>query len=357
MKSQSSHFKFLFERLRLVSAFLVVSIALCGESRAKDWNASKLDDWVRYCGEHRSSSVLALQNGVLIREANWEPKIYSEGDPRFERLSHGVDKDGYSREDVASIQKSIAALIVGMAQERGHLSVDDPVHKHLGEGWSRAAPEKESAITLKHLLSMASGLDDALRYEVPAGERWRYNTTAYGHAMHVVSAATKMPASEVVEKWLVEPMGLMDSEWTYREGLERANIKNTNVFGWITTCRDLARIGQLLLDEGQWKGSAVIKDKDYLREMARSSQDMNPSYGYLWWLNGKKIVRRGEGNVEIPGPMIPTAPNDLYAAKGLLNRSLFIVPSMNLVVARIGNAPKSREFDTEFWRLLMAAAP
>jgi hypothetical protein len=82
--------------------------------------------------------------------------------------------------------------------------------------------------------------------------------------------------------------------------------------------------------------------------MLKPSQDLNPSYGLLWWLNGQRRV--------------PSAPPDLVAADGALDRKLYVVPSMRLVVARLGAQTSddlrlARDWDDQFWKLLMKAAP
>ena len=98
-----------------------------------------------------------------------------------------------------------------------------------------------------------------------------------------------------------------------------------------------------------------IKDKEYLKAMRSPSQDLNPSYGYLWWLNGQSHVVRA-GRIRRPGSLLKEAPSDMFAAQGALGRKVYIVPSMQLVVVRIGDAT-SKGFDGKFWELLMAAAP
>jgi CubicO group peptidase (beta-lactamase class C family) len=128
-----------------------------------------------------------------------------------------------------------------------------------------------------------------------------------------------------------------------------------NPLGFATTARDLARFGLFILAGGQWRGTAVFPDQEYLRAALRPSQALNPSYGYLWWLNGQPEVARGAGG-KVPGPLIPTAPPDLVAALGAVDRKLYVVPSLGLVVTRLGNSA-GPAFQNNFWKLLMAAAP
>lgn len=321
------------------------------------WNQAGLDELIRYAGDNKSSGLLILQNGKILVERYWPEENYNSGDRRFAYFVHGKDAFGSTIEDVASVQKSVAALIVGMAQEKGYLSVEDPVHKHLGKGWSAATPEQEAVITVRHLLAMTSGLLDDLTFEAPAGTRWRYNTTAYSHCMHVVAEATGKPARDIVDRWLCQPLGLNDSAWIYRQGRENAEWRSGNVFGFITSHRDLARIGLMVLNQGRWNGQTILGDEAFLKDATHPSQSLNPSYGYLWWLNGQTIIRRGDGKQTIDGPLIQSAPTDLYAAQGRLSRKLYVVPSMDLIITRLGNQPKDSSFNREFWKRVMAAAP
>lgn len=321
------------------------------------WNETKLDTLIEAVGEQKSSGLLILLNGKILVEKYWPEDNYKNDGFRSVRMMHGTNKEGHSIEDVASAQKSISSLIVGIAQQKGLLSIKDPAQKYLGKGWSRATPEQEAKITVKHLLSMSSGLKDDLTYEAPAGTRWRYNTTAYSHTLHVASAASGLEPKDLVKQWLFDPLGMNDSKWIFRNGLEKANIKDTNIFGLSTTNRDLAKIGLMVLGNGKWDDTPILSDKQYLHDMSHPSQEMNPSYGYLWWLNGQSIVNAGAGLQPKEGPLIKEAPTDLFAAQGAMQRKLYIVPSMNLVITRLGNQPPSNDFNNQFWKRLMAAAP
>ena len=121
-----------------------------------------------------------------------------------------------------------------------------------------------------------------------------------------------------------------------------------------STARDMARFGLLILNEGVWDEKVVLDDKSYIEAMTSPSQDLNPSYGYLWWLNGQSKI--------IP-PSIPTAfnlslagnaPSDLFAAMGKNGQFVDIVPSEDLVVIRMGEAPDGSlvpiTFHDEMWK-------
>ena len=130
--------------------------------------------------------------------------------------------------------------------------------------------------------------------------------------------------------------------------------------GLSTSARDLARFGLMIQAGGQWHGNEVIADADFLKQMLSPSQDLNPAYGYLWWLNGQDFslgttaqARRRNGT------LIPTAPDDLIAMQGAGDRKLYLVPSLNLIVTRLGfnGSQAGSRFNDVFWEALIQAAP
>jgi CubicO group peptidase (beta-lactamase class C family) len=320
------------------------------------WNAVKLEAALEYAGKQRASGVVVLRGGRIMAEQYWnlDEKARAGNKSRdYGVRVRGHDAAGRVIEDVASVQKSVSAILVGTAQHKGLLKLADPVAKHLGIGWSKASPEQERAITVRHLVTMTSGLKDDLTFEAPAGTRWRYNSAAYARTIQVLAAAAKQSPNDLTREWLTGRVGMDDSRWADRPGTGRNAVPNA--LGFTTTARDLARFGLLILAEGQWYGETVIADRDYLRAALTPSQKLNPSYGYLWWLNGQPEVARNGGE-RVKGPLIPTAPPDLVAALGAVDRKLYVVPSLGLVVTRMGNSA-GPAFQNQFWKLLMEAAP
>jgi CubicO group peptidase (beta-lactamase class C family) len=320
------------------------------------WDEVRLQLALDFAGKTRASGVAILHRGRILAEQYWSPDQEAQAGKKareYGALVRGRDAEGRVIEDVASVQKSVTAILVGMAQSRGLLKLDDPVSRHLGKGWSKASPEQEAEITVRHLLTMTSGLKDDLTFEAAAGTRWRYNSAAYARSIAVVAAAAKKTPNELTREWLTGRIGMNDSRWVNRASASQEAAMNS--LGFATTARDLARFGLLILAAGQWNGETLIADRDYLRAALSPSQELNPSYGYLWWLNGQPEVARGAGE-RVKGPLIPTAPPDLVAALGAIDRKVYVVPSLGLVVTRLGNSA-GPAFQNEFWKLLMAAAP
>jgi len=114
-----------------------------------------------------------------------------------------------------------------------------------------------------------------------------------------------------------------------------------NVF--YSTARSMARFGLLILNRGKWKNTAVLNDSSYFNAMVNSSQNINPSYGYLWWLNGKNSFMAPILQTVFPGSYAPAAPQDMFAAIGKNGQLLCIAPSRGLVVVRMGEEPGGGE--------------
>ncbi len=136
--------------------------------------------------------------------------------------------------------------------------------------------------------------------------------------------------------------------------------------------RDMGRFGLMILAKGNWNGQPIMKDQAFLDAMLDSSQQLNQSYGYLWWLNGKESFRTvGQQRQALPGPLVPDAPKDMVCANGKGGQRIYVVPSLGLVVVRLGDNPvdvlatlrnlnsdgTQSKFDNQLWGKLMLALP
>ena len=200
---------------------------------------------------------------------------------------------------------------------------------------------------------MTSGLAEDHSYKGPAGSIWMYNTPVYSQSVKVLEKASGMKVNEYTAKWLTEPIGMSDSKWAPRA---RPAGSSGNSIGFVTSARDLARFGLLVLADGHWDGKDVLGNRGYLERALAPSQTINPAYGFLWWLNGQDKVVRGQKTIK--GPLISSAPADLAAAQGALGRKCYVVPSLDLVVTRLGDQPPAgNAFNDEIWKRLSKAAP
>lgn len=314
------------------------------------WAPAALELSLAYAEAQRSSAIVIVDDGVIVAECYWP--VASGAGSFYANLLGEVQDTGAPVEDVASLQKSIVSLLVGTAIDNGQIDMEMPVSTYLEPGWSKATADEESAITVRHLLSMTSGLTPMLEFQAPAGSVWLYNTNAYSILVNVLEAVTGDDVSKLTKIWLTDPAGMNDTAWRKRPWVTPK--MDANPIGIYTTARDLARFGQLMLAKGSWQGAALVSEK-YIDAAIKPSQALNPAYGLLWWLNGQPLLTKdGLNETEM---LVSAAPADMYAALGALGRKVFVVPGSNLVVVRLGDATPDEDFNQKFWELLLAAMP
>ena len=254
--------------------------------------------------------------------------------------------DASHARDIASSQKSILSLLVGRAIGDGLVRSDTPIDDVLGQQWT---PSGHSAgITIEHLLSMTSGLDDAFGVIAAPGERWHYSA-AFGALFDVVTTITGRELNEVAQEWLFDPAGATNSLFYERPAGPFAPM------GLRSTVPDLIAVGRAVLAGGPPGLAAGWFDRSFA-----PSQAFNRSYGLLWWLNGQESFMLPGPNAQFPGPLVPSAPTSMVAAWGKDDQKLYIVPESRLVVARLGGraVPQSQAarspFDVDLWDRLVA---
>ncbi|RJP67952.1 MAG: hypothetical protein C4532_13805, partial [Candidatus Abyssobacteria bacterium SURF_17] len=103
--------------------------------------------------------------------------------------------------------------------------------------------------------------------------------------------------------------------------------------GVVASAREFAKFGYLYLRGGVWEGQQILS-ADWVSESTQPSQIMNPFYGYLWWLN-------------TAGATWPNVPEDAFAAMGMNEKRIYVVPSLDIVAVRLG-APQAAWNDNAF---------
>jgi len=268
--------------------------------------------------------------------------------------------DNFTRDSIwywASAGKSLMGMLTGLAQEDGYLSIEDPAADYLGSGWTSCSPAEEEAVLLRHQLAMSSGFDDSVEPPgstdncftpncfhcmVEPGTRWAYHNSVYRILQNALESATGVNKNQYTRQRLGDRIGMEGFWFNY-------------VF--FSRPRDMARFGLLTLAEGVWNGDTLLRDTAYFRAMLEPSQPANPAYGYLWWLNGKSFYQLPGFQIDIPGPLVPAAPADMVAALGRDDQKIYVVPSRNLVVVRMGESaggvnPTASSFDNQLWERL-----
>lgn len=301
------------------------------------WNQTAVQPLLDYLEQKNTKSFIVLHNGKIVLENYF---------------------NGHTASDLwywASAGKTLTATVTGIAAQEGFLNINSKVSNYIGTGWTSAPLAKENLITNKHLLSMTSGLDDALgddvssanlQYVADAGSRWAYHNV-YVKLQDVVAAATGQTWDTYFNTKLKNPIG-MNGMWVQNQV--------GNVY-W-STARSMARFGLLALNNGKWKGVQLV-NSNFMQQATTTSQQINEAYGYLWWLNGKASYRLPQTQFQFNGKIIPSAPDDMYCALGKNDQKIYIIPSRKLVIVRMGNAADNvnmalSDFDEVLWEKINA---
>ena len=296
---------------------------LCGIGpRFKAWTAADVH------------SVLVVRHGKLVYE-----QYFTGADENLGRPVGVVTFDAVTKHDLRSIEKSVAALVLGIVIEQGRMpGIVQPVLAQLPEYADLRSPQKDQ-ITLRHLLTMSQGLawnedlpysdpansetqmdlsPDPIRYALsqpvvaPPGTVWNYSTGSVTILAALLRKATGQPLDALVRTELFEPLGISDYEWAH---LPSGNLAP---YGLRIRPRDLAKIGQLVLDHGIWNGKSVVPaDWGATATSPQINGQQLYFYGFQFWL-GRSLLH---------GRAI-----EWVAGVGYGGQRLFIVPALDLVV-------------------------
>ncbi len=293
-----------------------------------------------------SWSIVIIRHGYLVRE------FYT-----FNILIP-------TRFDIFSGTKSFTGTAWGLLLEDSRqnrlpndqqVALDSPAYSYLPEGYPLTDPRKER-ITIRHLLTMTSGIPGeekgvigiptatdygpfehslgrcpnrygrwADKLSAEPGTHWDYSDPAIAHLSLIFPNIMGREMSEYMKERVFDPIGIENLSWDPQGGSGFIGPHTNAHTGIHISARELARFGYLALHKGVWNGQQLIP-RWWMDLATRSSQDLNPAYGYTWWVNTK-------------GVRWPGLPRDAFALEGYRSNRCYIIPSLDLVVARVGSGP------------------
>jgi CubicO group peptidase (beta-lactamase class C family) len=260
-------------------------------------------------------SVTIIRNGYMVADATVYP--------------FGPD----SRHIIRSCTKSIVSALIGIAIDKGYIEgVDQSVLDIFPERSAANLDALKEAMTLEHVLMMASGLecrdsylyrwrgldemwqsDDWVQFMLdlpmaePPGTRFEYCNGGSFLLSAIIQETTGMSASEFAEEYLFGPLGISDVEWP-------SNPRGISI-GWgklHMRPHDMAKIGYLYLNEGRWDGEQIVPAAWVAASTRKHiSATLQDGYGYQWWVTDDGV----------------------YMALGYAGQFIFVVPEKALVVA------------------------
>ena len=301
------------------------------------WCTARLDSLYNYLSQNNTKGFIVLKDGRIVLERYFG--------------SFTQDSSWYW----ASAGKTLTALLTGKAKEQGFLSLSDTTAKYLGNGWTSLTRAQEDRITIRHQLTMTTGLNDGgdvfctdppcLQYLAPAGTRWAYHNAPYTLLEQVIENATSQNINLYTQNVLRLSTG-MTGLWV--------TVDYNNVFS--SKPRSMARFGLLMQNRFKWANTQILSDENFISEMLNSSQPLNYAYGYLTWLNGRGSFMVPSTQFQFPGSLAPAAPADMFAAIGKNGQIVSVSPSKGLVIVRMGDDPASGDVPfalcDEIWQRL-----
>jgi CubicO group peptidase (beta-lactamase class C family) len=238
-----------------------------------------------------------------------------------------------------STTKSFFSTLFGVAQDRGLVNVSQKLYDLYPE--YRQKPDwdpRKDSITLGNILAMDSGFDcddmggashhrnlwgstDWVDYclSLPLNPDFKNHWVYNGTCLHPISAylakKSGMSIPDFADKYLFGPLGIPSPRWS--TGPHQVTEVDSGL--WLKP-REMAKLGQLYLDKGMWKGQRIVSQKWIEAVNAPKGQEMDPTwwhkYGYLWWLR----------EMNINGRMVPVA-----EANGYGGQMIWVVPDDDLV--------------------------
>ncbi|MFD2566958.1 serine hydrolase domain-containing protein [Pseudotenacibaculum haliotis] len=241
-----------------------------------------------YNAKHKINSVLLVKDNVLILEEYFNKR--------------SIDQ----QQDLRSTSKSIRSILLGIALDKGFIDdVNDPISKYLKTHQPKKKLDPRKAdITIANLITMSTGLEcndwdrkskgqedrvykkkDWIQYtlDLPMvnnpGEVSNYCSMGVVILAEIISQASGMSIDEFADKYLFAPLGIENVSWGHTsEKKVIASGKRLNM-----TPRDMAKIGQLILNKGMWKEARVVSQKWVEKSISPKTTITGINYGYLWW--------------------------------------------------------------------------
>jgi CubicO group peptidase (beta-lactamase class C family) len=295
--------------------------------------------------------------------------IFQDGKLVLEEYFYGYNRD--TPHQLRSATKSVVGAVVGAAVANGAVTLDEPVLPQLGYTTVANPDPRKSAITLRHLLTLQSGLDcddhvagspggENQLYDTPdwirvmvdlkmvdtPGTVGRYCTGAVFLAGRTVEKATGRALPDYAQEHLFSPLGIRRADWTWNHDLTSANKQ----FGMMAMRpRDMLKFGMLYANEGRWGDRQVLPATWVKESLSSLSTVENTAYGYYWWRMQVQVAT-------------PDGPRRVYmsAAQGNGGQKIYLIPELDLIAVFTGSrynggAPQNKIMASVVLPALMAA--
>lgn len=283
-------------------------------------------------------SVMVLRHGKVIAEAWWKPEAADK--------AHILN----------SVSKSFTSTAVGLAIAEGKLSLDDKVLKFFPDDAPAEPSDNLKAMTVKNLLTMNSGHGTepkaapdsggpgvkqflAAPVDHTPGTHFQYNTMGTYTLSAIVTKVTGEKVVDYLQPRLFEPLGIENAKWDASpEGYSLGG------YGLYLRTEDIAKLGQLYLQKGQWNGKQILSEEWVAQATAKQvpndpgshvkmGNDWRQGYGFQFW----------------------RCQHNAYRGDGAGGQFIVVIPEQDSVIAiTAGGADMQAELDCIWDKLLPA---
>ncbi|MCA9568548.1 MAG: serine hydrolase [Myxococcales bacterium] len=319
--------------------------------RASGDELARIEAAAAYSEAHGGRAFMVLRGDTVVYEAGQngydltEPHHLFSGTKSFSCAAWAV----LQRDGLLAAEDDVRAILPGLSADAAGLTVDQVLHLTSG------VKQDFWGLTRDGLLVEQRIADKGQRaIELPfvhrPGEVFGYGSADYFLFGEIVQARAGRDALQVLEDDVFAPIGLRTAGWQHDP------VGNPMLpYGAWTTAGEWLKYGALVRDDGMFMGERVLP-AGALHGCLEGSE-ANPAYGRTFWLNrdvDRDVALVAEHRLEPEGPLLwNDGPADLVAAAGHQDQRLYIVPSLDLVVARLSDG--DRKFrDAELLELLLA---
>lgn len=317
-----------------------------------------LMNWLLNRDDHYIHALLIIKDGKLVFEEYFSGEecdlarqdVVENGELNLTHMDFNRDTLHF----MASATKSVTSILFGIAMDNGFIQgVNEKMFTFFADYSDLNDPQKDQ-ITIAHMLAMATGLpwydgrgpvydpsndeykmlfhEDPIRFVlekdvlVPPGTEFEYNSGVTMLLGEIVKRTSGMSLTTFAENYLFSPLGITSYKWiSHRNAADITHASG----GLYLRPRDMAKIGQLYLQEGLWNENRIVS-QEWVRDSVTESssvpeddRDMYHAYGYgyQWWLGSYSA-----GTI------------NAYSARGWGGQYIVVIPEKNMVVVHTAGA-------------------
>lgn len=310
---------------------------------------------------HELHGIVVIKDQRLVFEEYFSGRDLDLSDLGGQGVAYSTRTFGpETLHSVASVSKTVTSALLGIALDQGLLPGTDVKMFELFPDYAELSDEAKEGISIEQMLTMTSGLpwDESLGYDDPRndltamvfspdpvglvlgrtletdpGTAFRYNSGTANLLGEIIRRASSLSLDEYAGSYLFGPLGINSYAWYAFPERPEMTVASSTLY---LRPRDMAKVGQLYLNGGTWKGVRVVSEEWVTRSIQRNvevpdspSPRLSPGYGFLWWVG-----------------TFPAGNTRTYFAAGYGGEFIFVFPELEMVVVITAGAYEASSYDS-----------